>query len=239
MVRHWSIAATIILLWLAVAVLVGLSPARTDRHLVYPLDDTYIAMAMAKNVARHGVWGVTRYEFASSLSSILWPIVIAATYRITGTNEVAPLAWNLLWASLVVGLCGVQSEARGLRPLPLFLALLGMVFLTPLPVLVFIGLEHTLHVLLTLAIASRAAAELSEGRNSLSAYPSAWLLILAALLVGARYEGLFLVGVLCLLWAALKGWRGSVVLAAAAAVPVIAYGVVRRRRGLFLFARWK
>lgn len=236
MIRHWPIAATIIVLWLAVAVLVCLSLAHNDRHLIYPLDDTYISMVMAKNVAEHGVWGVTRHEFASSSSSILWPIVIAATYRITGTNEIAPLAWNLLWATLVVGLCGVHLEARGgLRPLPLFLALLGIVFLTAVPVLVFIGLEHTLHVLLTLAIAARAAAELGEGRNSLSAYPSAWLLILATLLVGAWYEGLFLVGVLCLLWAALKGWRGSVVLAAAAAVPVIAYGVVSLAHGWHFF----
>src|SRR5213594_4378063 len=144
-IRQWPIVAAVVLLWLSVALLIGPSMAQNDGHLVYPLDDTYITMAMAKNLAEHGVWGVTRHEFASASSSILWPIVLGATYGVTGTNEIAPLAWNLVWATFVVGLCGVQLRQRGLRPVPLFLALLAIVLLIPLPVLVFIGLEHTLH----------------------------------------------------------------------------------------------
>src|SRR5262249_185763 len=98
---HWPIALALLFLWAAVAVVGRLSMERCDHRLVYPLDDTYITMAMGKNLAEHGVWGVTRFEFASSSSSILWPIVMAATYRIAGTNEAAPLLWNLVFATAV------------------------------------------------------------------------------------------------------------------------------------------
>lgn len=33
---------------------------KTDNHYIYPLDDTFIHLAMAKNFALHDVWGVTR-----------------------------------------------------------------------------------------------------------------------------------------------------------------------------------
>jgi hypothetical protein len=31
---------------------------QTNGHFVYSLDDPYIHLAVAKNLARHGVWGV-------------------------------------------------------------------------------------------------------------------------------------------------------------------------------------
>ena len=64
---------------------------RNDGHLIYPLDDTYISMAMGKNLAEHGVWGVTRHEFSSTSSSLIWPLLLAAADRVLGTNELVPL----------------------------------------------------------------------------------------------------------------------------------------------------
>src|SRR3974390_3810827 len=66
----------------------------------YPLDDTYIGMAMARNLAFHGVWGVTRYAFSSSGSSPLFVLLLAACYRITGVNEWWPLVLSIGFAVL-------------------------------------------------------------------------------------------------------------------------------------------
>src|SRR6266851_2122500 len=68
------IAGMIGIYLLTCATLLMLSLARTQWHLVYPLDDAYIHMAIAKNLAQHGVWGVTSHEFTSCSSSPLWII---------------------------------------------------------------------------------------------------------------------------------------------------------------------
>jgi len=102
MARHWPVLAAIIILWCTVLLLLILSVRQNQGHLVYALDDPYIHMAIAKNFAQHGVWGVTRYEFSSSSSSLLWTVLLSAIYLIFGTNEIAPLVLNVIVATLVV-----------------------------------------------------------------------------------------------------------------------------------------
>ncbi|MGH9386953.1 MAG: hypothetical protein ACRD2N_22015 [Vicinamibacterales bacterium] len=43
----------------------------TNGRLSYSLDDAYIHLAIAKNLARHGLWGCTPFHFSSSSSSLL------------------------------------------------------------------------------------------------------------------------------------------------------------------------
>ena len=43
---------TVAIYWITMLVLVAISTHRTDGHLVYPLDDAYVHMAIAKNVAQ-------------------------------------------------------------------------------------------------------------------------------------------------------------------------------------------
>ena len=46
-------------------------------HVTYPLDDTYIHMAIARNVAQSGTWGINAGEFAPASSSPLWTVILA------------------------------------------------------------------------------------------------------------------------------------------------------------------
>jgi len=88
--------------WVTVIVLVILSTNLNEGHLIYPLDDTYIHMSIAKNVVLHHVFGVTRYEFTSSTSSPLWTFLLAITYLAFGVNERSPLILNLLFGTLAI-----------------------------------------------------------------------------------------------------------------------------------------
>ena len=44
--------------------------------LVYWIEDAYIHLAMARNLALHGVFGATPHEFTTSSSSPLWVLLL-------------------------------------------------------------------------------------------------------------------------------------------------------------------
>ena len=158
---------------------------RADRHFVYPLDDVYIHMAVAKNFALHRVWGVSPYEFSSSTSSPLYVLLLAATFKLVGVKTYLALALSTLSAAGVVWLA-----AEMLQPLRSTawrtLALVSVVLLTPLFALGSLGMEHALHLLLTLLF----LRVLQDDEAPL------WRIAgVTALMCGTRYEGVLMAGV--------------------------------------------
>jgi hypothetical protein len=188
-----------------------------DRHFVYPLDDVYIAMAMAKNLALHGVWGVSSHGFTSSSSSILYILLLAGVYRIAGVSE-----WTPMVLALLFGFGAILVAARMLRE---FLdrrsqtaVLILLVLLTPLFVLAMLGMEHSLHLMLTLLFLEYFLR--SQPREEL-----ARLAVITALMVATRYEGLFFAALAVGLFLGSRRWREAITTAGAAALPVCAYAL--------------
>ena len=221
--RHLPLAAALLVLWAAVAGLLRQALARTGGHLVYALDDPYIHMAIAKHMALHGVWGVTPFEFGSSTSSPLWTALLALAYRIVGVRDAVPLVLNLVLASACLPLIDARLRARVPGPAR-FVTLVAVVVLTPLPVIVFCGMEHPLHALATVGFAFAAVARLAAPRGQPASGASPGLLALAALLPLIRYEGLFVVLVVAALFAARGRPRDGAGLLLAAVIPVALYG---------------
>lgn len=202
---YWPLILALILLGVTVGKLYRLCVQGDDGHFVYIIDDAYIHMAIAKNFAAHGVWGVTPYRFSSSSSSILWPLLLSAIYVVLGPRELAPLILNILVAALALGVIHVLLRRLGLPGGYIFFALLGMVLLIPLPALILTGMEHVLQVAVTIPFVYIAAEELAQQTHE--ARHSAWLWILAVLSTLVRYEGLFLVLPVCLLFLLGRRWR--------------------------------
>lgn len=114
--EHWPLLVALAALLLTVLALLAVSLHRTQGRLIYALDDAYIHMAMAKNFAEHGVWGVTSHGFTSTSSGPLWTLLLAGVYALTGVNSESPFIMNLLSSCLVLFIAYAILRARGLPP---------------------------------------------------------------------------------------------------------------------------
>jgi hypothetical protein len=232
---EWPLVGAVVL-WLAVAGWTWWQIRRsTGGNLIYASDDVYIHMAMARNLLRHGVWGVTPYGFTSSASSLIWPVLLAATYALFGVNEWSPLAINMI-ASLAL-LVEVDRIARrhGASSPVVLAVLLATIFFVPLTAIVFAGMETVLQVLLSLVFAEALWSEVSQSRQpplGLSRSES-FLVGLAICLTLVRYEGLFLVlaGALLLAWR--RRFRLAIMVVAGGLLPVVGWALLSIAKGWY------
>ena len=135
--KQLSLITSIVILWIIVVILLVISVKKNQGHIVYAIDDTYIHMAIAKNLAQNGVWGITKYGFSSSSSSLLYTLLISVIYFITGVNEVAPFILNIIFATLTIFLVFIILRRYNLNSCWSFIILLSVIFFTPLPALIF------------------------------------------------------------------------------------------------------
>jgi hypothetical protein len=230
--RGWFMPAAVsALVYAAVSVWVVVATWRiSDHHFIYALDDTYIGMAMAKNLALHGVWGVSPYGFTSSDSSLLFPLLMAAAFRIVGVRVAVPLV--LSW---VAGLAAVYAAgrlvSRYLERAGQMVALLLFVLCTPLFVAGTIGMEHSLHVLLTLIFLGYFLRGEKPERDADGVGRLAAMAAVTAVMVAARYEGLFLVAPAVCVLAGERRWKAAGAILAGAALPVAVYAAFSMAHG--------
>ncbi len=200
---------------------------RNDGHFVYALDDPYIHLDIARQLALTGVYGLNPGEYAAPSSSILWPLLLV------------PFAQTpaFIFAPFIIGLAAAMGSAlvitrllpRSLELLPkVGIALIGILALN-LPALALVGMEHGVHILLSL-MAALACCNLLEGRK-----PPHWLWAVIILHPLLRYEGV-LVSAACLTLLFWKGYRREAVLAGfAMCLPVIGFTLFLHLHGLGYF----
>lgn len=206
--------------------------ALNDGVFCYPLDDTYIHLAVAKRFALGGIWGPTPHGFCSSSSSPLWTLLLAASFRLVGVREWIPLAWNVVASALVIWsvdrMVAVPWPSRRARRW-----LLGvLVLVAPLPALTLLGMEHILHVLANLWLVWLSARLVTSPPGSTPAFTCA-VLGAAAVTLLLRFEAVFVVASVC----GLLCWRRrplpALAIAAAAAIPLVAMGFFSHTQGGF------
>lgn len=202
-----------------------------DQGPVYALDDVYIHMAMAKNLALHGVWGVTPWETTNASSSPLWVALLAAGFALFGANPWLPLVLATLSSLLAIAVGwralqppslreGQRQEDRLAGALAVALVTAVVAFAS-LPALTVQGMEHPLHAALLLW-AALLLCRLVSGDAPSRPIP---FLVLIALLPLLRYESLWLV-VLGTMLLALRRRYGLAMLTLLCGLgPVVAFGL--------------
>ena len=177
--------------------------SRTEGHFVYAQDDPYIHLTLARTLASAGVWGLAAGEPAAASSAPLWTAALALFGRLGALNVWLPFLINLVAGAALIVLVHRQIQHR-LPEGPRAAALIAFCFVLPLPTLVFVGMEHTAHVLCVVALCGAAASRLADDASSDGIWPAG--AALAALAAGLRYEGLFVVAAVAgLAW--LRGRR--------------------------------
>jgi hypothetical protein len=169
---------------------------------VYPLDDAYIHLAVSRNLAVHGVWGISPSEFSGASSSPGWTLLLAAVVRIFGVHLLTPFVLNFVFALLLLLLSTVLlARALPHAGIPyLTLALCAVVLISPLPGIALIGMEHVLHTLTILLFCIVAAHIISMPRAAPVPALIVVLLLFSAFASGAiRYESCFAIAVVVVL----------------------------------------
>jgi hypothetical protein len=139
----------------------------THGHLVYVIDDPGIHLAMARNLAEHGTWGVSPGVYESASSSPLWTLMLAGVIKVASPlGSVAPLVGNLVAGVWILWIFASRQRfpvlAKGNWGSWVFVIVLPLCGLF-LPGLAYTGMEHTLHSAVALMVVVLLAV-LVDGR---------------------------------------------------------------------------
>jgi hypothetical protein len=158
--------------------------------LTYVLDDPYIHLSVSESIL-HGSYGVNPGEIASPSSSILYPFLLTIGAFSPTVHEWTPLVLNVLCLFATVEALrlflfriGLMRDSTAAGVAALLVAVICLAF--NLIGIVFTGMEHNLHTLLTAAAVLGLVMFLEEGRLDW------WFVASVALLPLVRYEGLAL-----------------------------------------------
>ncbi len=199
----------------------------------YPLDDTYIHMAMARNFAYHGVWGATQHQFSASSSSLLWTIMLSACIKLIGLWEWIPLILNFVFSLLIIYWADRLLTDFGIGSRLRLLTLLCLVLITPLPVLTLIGMEHSAHALATMWFLWLAVKLVTTERQGSSQTLLGLVALSAALDVALRVEGIFLVSVACLFLLVRRRYLQAFLIGVSGLLPLLLFGYYSSKNGSY------
>jgi len=199
----------------------------THGTIAYPLDDTFIHMAVAKNLAFEKVWGISKFSFQSASSSPLYTVVLAGSFLLFGMHLIIPLLINA--AAAIIFLVALQKWLiqQGFDAKSQLIILLLVIFLTPLPVLVICGMEHTLQLLFCFLFIYSFSRFAPSGRLPWSVF------IYGLLMVTTRYETMAIVGIACLLLLRQKKWWTAILLGAISVLPIVMFGIMAMSKGSY------
>ena len=231
--RYWLYLIGIAATFLPVLLIERSVLQHTLGQFIYPVDDTFIHMEVATNLAGHGTWGINTQEFGSASSSLLYTLILAGCFKIFGTSILIPFIVNCIAAILLVILAANWLTSQLIKTRAAILILLLGIFLMPLPVMIISGMEHTLQTFFSFLFLFGLLRWEQEWVNSKDVKFPYLLGLWAVLLVATRYEGLFLVGTGCLYLLIKKHYRTGFIIGLLSLLPVVIFGLISVSKGSY------
>ena len=184
----------------------------------YALDDAYIHLAMGKNLAEHGVWGVTMYEFSSASSSPLWTLLLATLYHITGSWYIyAPLILTIFSALGIIFMLQKILRHENVAEWLSATALGILIFCVPLFPLIAGGMENILFAFFVMCTIYVVLTK--------KEYMPYAIFIFVFCMTATRYEGAFVTAALSIPLLYKKKWKTLSLILLATCIPILAFGL--------------
>ncbi len=185
---------------------------------VYALDDAYIHLAIGRNIALHGIWGVTAHEFTSASSSPLWALLLTGLYHLSGNLYIyTPLLINIIScygilyiASAITRFIGVSVKVS--QSIKIF-----MILCFPFLPLIAGGMENTLFALFVLMFVYALFIRTDKTLISVG--------ILSTLMVATRYEGAFVIASATIVLSMKREWKNCFVIILGGILPILVFGI--------------
>lgn len=200
----------------------------THGAFTYALDDAYIHLAIGKNLAEHGVWGVTKYEFSSASSSPLWTLLLAILYHTIHSWYIyVPISLNILSAlGIIVIVQKILKQAQ--VPDYISLAALGILNVClPFFPLIAGGMENTLFAFFV--ISSMYVVSIKKEYSPLLAF------ILVLCMTATRYEGAFVSAGLSIPLLYKRQWKPLALIIVSTCIPILGFGLYFYSQGGYFF----
>jgi len=210
-----------------------------DTHgtLAYPIDDTFIHLAIAKNIALYYNWGINAHDFVSASSSIIYPVILATAVKIAGPVAVIPLLVNISAGVALIIVVQRWLQRQAVLPTAQLLILLAMIILTPLPVLAIAGMEHVLQILFCFLFLTSFAGDLERGLASgQPKWQLSWKVYLyGALFTATRYEAIPMIGFAAIGLLLCRRYLSAVQLVLYSLLPIFLFGIFSLYHGNYFF----
>lgn len=233
---EWPLVAALLMTFVIILLTERGILRNTGGIFMYPLDDPFIHMQVAKNLAFHGVWGINPQEFASASSSLLYTLLLAFFSKLFSGGVAIPFVLNCAAACLLLAVVHRWLLRQEIKSLVRMVILTGLVVFLPLPVLVISGMEHTLQCLFCFLFVTRLA-EWLEGAGTVAGGQRrnlpVKLVVYGILVTAIRYEGMFLVAMGCLVLLYRRQWVAAFVLGLPALLPIVLFGIYSVHQGSY------
>jgi hypothetical protein len=208
---------------------------RTGGVFMYPLDDTFIHMSVARNLAQFGNWGINGSEFGSASSSVLYTLILTLAFKIFSVNMLVPFIINCIAAVFLVLAIMKWLRKEEVATWAQLVVLLCIIFFLPLPIIIMSGMEHTLQCLFSFLFVFGFAAWLEKMISfNCAKWKLPWSIVFYGMIVASiRYEGLFLVAMVCLVLFFHKRVGLAFQLGAIAILPLVIFGIYSISKGSY------
>jgi len=185
---------------------------------VYSLDDAYIHLAIGKNIASYGIWGVTPHEHSFASSSPLWSVLLSITHFITGSFYLyIPLILNLISCVGTLSIMSVITRATNTSERISLITRISIVMCIPFLPLIMGGMENMLFSFFVLLFTYILFIKKDSSFLILG--------IICAFMVSTRYEGAFVIASATLLLLFDKKWKHCFVIVLSGILPILLFGI--------------